>query len=68
MGAPAVAVTATIPFVPTLTDSLLVFWPQVDDPGLPPAPGGHGPLVPEQGGHVRRSGAHVGKELEEGVC
>lgn len=59
---------ATARFLLTLIASLCVFRPQANGPGLPPAAGEHGPLVPEQGGHVRTGGARLGEELEEGMC
>lgn len=62
------AVRAIVLCLLTPIASLLVFRPQADGPGLPPAAGEHGPLVPEQGGHVRTSGARPGEELEEGMC
>lgn len=63
----ACAVRAVGLVLPALIASLLVFRPQDDGPGLPPAAGEHGPLVPEQGGHVRTGRARLGEELEEGM-
>lgn len=62
------AVRAIVLFPLTLIASLLVFRPQADGPGLPPAAGEHRPLVPEQGRHVRTGGTRLGEELEEGMC